>query len=88
VLYEDWRTRPCVLVLEARKWFCLGFRCQFRQRFPAIQPWQRSSEAFQGPIFQLHLDGINRSRLSARRRLAPATVERYFERCLLRQLKE
>ena len=88
VRHEDWGRRPCVLVLEARKWFCLSCRRQFRQRFPGIQPWQRSSEAFQRLIFELHLDGINRSRLGARRRLAPATVERYFEEGLLRQFKE
>jgi transposase len=88
VRHEDWGLRRCVLVLEARKWFCLGCRRQFRQRFPGIQPWQRSSEAFQALIFQLHLDGINRSRLGARRRLAPATVERYFERGLRRQFQE
>jgi transposase len=88
VRHEDWGRRPCVLVLEARKWFCLGCRRQFRQRFPGIQPWQRSSEAFQRLIYELHLDGINRSRLGARRQLAPATVERYFERGLVRQFKE
>ena len=88
VRHEDMGRRPCVLVLEARKWFCLGCGRQFRQRFPGIQPWQRSSEAFQRLIFELHLDGINRSRLGARRHLAPATVERYFERGLARQFKE
>jgi transposase len=88
VRHEDWGRRPCVLVLEARKWLCLGCRRQFRQRFPGIQPWQRSSDAFQRLIYELHLDGINRSRLGARRHLAPATVERYFERGLARQCKE
>ncbi len=88
VRHEDWGRRPCVLVIEARKWFCLGCGRQFRQRFPGIQPWQRSSEAFQRLIFELHLDGINRSRLGRRRQIAPATVERYFERGLARQFKE
>lgn len=88
VRHEDLGRRPCVLVLEARKWLCLSCRRQFRQRFPGIQPWQRSSEAFQRLIYELHLDGINRSRLGQRRRLAPATVERYFECGLARQFKE
>jgi transposase len=88
VRHEDLGRRPCVLVLEARKWLCLSCRRQFRQRFPGIQPWQRSSEAFQKLIFGLHLDGINRSRLGRREGIAPATVERHFERGLARQFKE
>ena len=88
VRHEDLGRRPCVLVLEARKWRCLGCRRQFRQRFPGIQPWQRSSDAFQKLIFGLHLDGINRSRLGRREGIAPATVERHFKRGLRRQFKE
>lgn len=88
VRHEDLGRRPCVLVLEARKWFCLSCQRQFRQRFPGILPWQRSSVAFQKQIFGLHLDGINRSRLGQREGIAPATVERYFERGLARQFNE
>jgi transposase len=88
VRHEDLGARPCVLVLEARKWFCLSCQRQFRQRFPGILPWQRSSEAFQKLIFGLHRDGINRSRLGRREGIAPATVERHFERGLARQFKE
>lgn len=88
VRHEDLGLRPCVLVLEARKWFCRSCRRQFRQRFPGILPWQRASEAFQKLVFGLHLDGINRSRLGRREGIAPATVERYFERGLARQFKE
>jgi transposase len=84
VRHEDLGRRPCVLVLEARKWLCRGCGRQFRQRFPGIQPWQRSSEAFQKLIFGLHLDGINRSRLGRCEGIAPATVERHFERGLRR----
>jgi transposase len=38
VRHEDLVRRPCLLVLEARKWFCLSCRRPFRQRFPGIQP--------------------------------------------------
>jgi hypothetical protein len=48
----------CVLVLDARKWFCRDCGCQLRQGFPGIQAWQRSSEAFQRLIFELHRDAI------------------------------
>ena len=85
VRHDDFGLRPCYLVLEAHKWFCRDCRRQFRQRFPGILPWQRSSESFQQAIFRWHLDGVNRSRLGRREGIAPATVERYFERGLARQ---
>jgi transposase len=85
VRHDDIGLRHCYLVLEARKWKCRGCLRQFRQRFPGILPWQRSSESFQQAIFHWHLDGVNRSRLGRREGIAPATVERYFERGLERQ---
>jgi len=71
-----------VPALEARKWQCLDCSRHFRQRFVGIQPWQRSTQLFQEFIYTQHLDGINRSRLGRREGIAPATVERYFERHL------
>jgi len=85
VRHEDWGLRHCEIELEARKWQCLECGRHFRQRFPGILAWQRSSEAFQRLIFRQHLDGINRSRLGRREGIAPATVERYFQRGLARQ---
>jgi transposase len=86
--HEDWGMRHCILVLEARKWFCLDCGRHFRQRFPGVLPWQRSSEPFQRLIFSLHLDGINRSQLARREGIGAATVERYFQRGLQRQFGE
>jgi transposase len=88
VRHENWGLRHCRLVLEGRKWRCLGCGRYFRQRFPGILPWQRSSEAFQRLIFGLHLDGINRSCLGRRERIGAATVERYFQRGLQRQFTQ
>ena len=88
VRHEDWGMRHCVLHLEACKWQCLECGRYFRERFPGIQPCQRSSEAFQRMIFRLHLDGINRSRLGRREGIGAATVERYFQRGLQRQFGE
>lgn len=88
VRHENWGLRHCVLDLEACKWQCQECGRHFRQRFPGIQPCQRSSEAFQRMIFRQHLDGINRSRLGRREGIGAATVERYFQRGLQRQFSE
>ena len=88
VRHENWGLRHCVLELEAAKFQCQDCGRYFRQRFPGIQPCQRSSEAFQKMIFRQHLDGINRSRLGRREGIGAATVERYFQRGLKRQFGE
>jgi transposase len=88
VRHENWGLRHCVLHLQASKWQCQGCGRYFRERFPGIQPCQRSSEAFQKMIFRQHLDGINRSRLGRREGIGAATVERYFQRGLERQFGE
>jgi transposase len=85
VRHENVGTRRCVLDLEGCKFHCLGCGRYFRQRFPGILRWQRSSEAFQKMLFRDHLDGINRSRLGRRESLGAATVERHFRRALKRQ---
>ena len=68
----------CVLLLHGRKWRCQDCGRYFRQRFPGVLEYQRSSEAYQKKIFTLHLDGINRTRLGNREGIGAATVERYF----------
>ena len=76
VRHENWGLRHCVLEIEAAKFQCQDCGRYFRERFPGIQPYQRSSEAFQKMIFSEHLDGINRSRLGRREGIGAATVER------------
>ena len=88
VRHEDWGERRGVLLLEAHKWRCLSCGRYFCQRFPGIRAWQRSSEAFQRAVCQLHRDGINRSCLGRREGIAPATVERYFQQQLERESRE
>lgn len=88
VRHENWGMRHCHLHLEGCKWKCLECERCFRERFPGILPWQRSSEAFQSMIFRDHLDGINRSRLGRREGIGAATVERYFQHGLQRQFGE
>jgi len=88
VRHENLGMRPCVLELEAHKWQCRDCRRHFRQRFPGIQPCQRSSEAYQKMVYRHHLDGTNRSRLGKREGIGAATVERYFRRGLERQFHQ
>jgi len=65
VRHENWGLRHCILELEASKFQCHDCGRYFRERFPGIQPCQRSSEAFQAMIFRQHLDGrlIGRARV-------------------------
>jgi len=88
VRHENLCGRYCVLLLEGRKWRCLGCGRYFRQRFTGIQQYQRSSEAYQKAVYSQHLDGINRTRLGKREGIGAATVERYFQRQLSRKLRE
>lgn len=76
--HESWGTRPCVLELETKKWRCLDCNRTFWQRFPGIRPRARSTEPFRRSVCQKHFDGINRSRLGERERIASATIERWY----------
>jgi transposase len=75
--HESWGARHCVLELETRKWLCLACRRSFWQRFPGILPRFRASEPFRRSVCQKHFDGISRSRLAKREKIASATVERW-----------
>lgn len=88
VRHEDWGCRAIFLEIEVRKWLCKGCGRQDRDRLPGILPSQRASEAFRQAIYELHLDGINRSRLGRRKGIGAATVERYFQHGLQRQCAE
>ena len=76
--HESWGTRACVLELETRKWVCKDCGRTFWQRFPGILPRLRASEPFRRSVCQKHYDGISRSRLAQRERIASATIERWF----------
>ena len=76
--HETWGVRHCHLHLEAYKFHCLSCDRYFNQRFPAIQPRRRSTEAFRRQVFQLHYDGVNQKRLAKRQRIGTATIERWF----------
>lgn len=77
--HESWGTRHCVLELETRKWSCGSCDRSFWQRFPGILPRRRATEPFRRSVCQKHFDGISRSRLAVRERIASVTVERWFQ---------
>lgn len=86
--HESWGVRRCVIELETRKWRCLACGRCFWQRFPGILPRMRASEPFRRAVCQKHFDGISRSRLAKRERIASATVERWFGAWLRQQAGE
>lgn len=79
VQHESLGTRRSCLVLRARKFHCLGCRRYFNERFPGINKYARSSEAFRREVFQKHHDGITQARLARRSRLSASTIERYYQ---------
>lgn len=81
-------TRPCYLVLEARKYQCLDCGRYFHQRFPGILPYRRSTEGYRREVFELHRDGICQTRLAQRGGIGTATVERWFHDYLGRKAAE
>lgn len=76
--HESWGERRTVLEVETRKWRCVECERTFWQRFPGILPRLRASERFRRAVCQKHFDGISRSRLGQRERIASATIERWF----------
>lgn len=86
--HESWGLRHCILELESCKYRCQDCGRTFWQRFPGILPRMRATEPFRRSVFLAHYDGINRSRLAERQRIGSATVERWFQDFLRRQLAE
>jgi transposase len=86
--HESWGLRHCILALESRKFRCRDCGRTFWQRFPGVLPRKRATEPFRRSVFVAHYDGVNRSRLSRRQRIGGATVERWFQDYLRRELAE
>ncbi len=84
--HEFWGTRAVVLELDSRKFLCPVCGHYFWQRFPGVLPRCRATEPFRRYVFQQHWDGISRSRLGRRLKLSGATVERWCQDVLDREL--
>ena len=86
--HESWGVRHCVIELLTFKWRCLACGRYFWQRFPGILVCKRSTEPFRRSVFLKHWDGISRSRLGRREGIGSATVERWSQDFLRRQVAE
>jgi len=86
--HESWGLRQCVLEVESCKFRCYDCGRSFWQRFPGILPRKRATEPFRRSVFVRHYDGINRSRLARREQIGGATVERWFQDFLRREVAE
>jgi transposase len=86
VRHENIGTRKCILHIESHKYLCKQCHRYFSQRFPGIQPWRRSTEAFRRQIFRDHHHGICQKTLAEREHIGTATVERWYHDFL--KLKE
>jgi transposase len=86
--HESWGLRHCLLLLESYKFRCKDCGRMFWQRFPGILPRKRSTEPFRRSVFVEHYDGVNRSRLGRREAIGSATVERWFQDYLRREIAE
>ncbi len=80
--------RPCYLLLEGRKFRCLGCGRYFRQRFPGILRYRRSTEPFRRQVFTHHHEGISQKTLARRERMGSASVERWYQDLLDRKIRE
>jgi transposase len=88
VRHVSWASERVWLVAEGHRWRCRDCGKQFRERFPGLLKAQRATEAFRFKVFRDHWDGINRSRVGKREKIASATVERYAKHFLRRLAAE
>jgi transposase len=86
VRHESWGLRRTWVLLETKKWRCLECGRYFWQRMPGILARKRATEPFRRSVFQNHWDGISRSRLGRREGIGSATVERWFQDMLRREV--
>lgn len=86
--HESWGLRQCILEVESCKFRCQDCGRSFWQRFPGILPRKRATEPFRRSVFVRHYDGINRSRLARREQIGGATIERWFQDFLRREVAE
>jgi transposase len=86
--HETIGLRRTILYLEARKFHCNYCKKYFNQRFPGIQKYRRSTEAFREEVFERHRNGHTLSYLSRSLYIGTATVERWSHDYLKRKISE
>jgi transposase len=79
IRHESVGLRQVTLKLSVGKYYCRSCGKYFRQRFPGILPYKRSTEALRNEVFTLHTKGLSQADLSQQYRISASTVERWFQ---------
>lgn len=79
---------PVELVVECRRFQCLGCRRSFVQPLPGIRPGVRSSEPLRQHIYLRHEEGTCVSRLARLTGMGCATIERIYHQFTARRARE
>lgn len=82
VRHESWGLRRVTLRLHVRKLHCLPCGRYFRERFPGLRPYKRSTESYRRQIVRAHREGIPQKTLSDQEGLGHATIERWSHELL------
>jgi transposase len=88
VVHLPWMGVPTELLIECRRFVCLGCQKSFVQPLPGIMPGRRTTEPWRAAIYQRHDDGICATVLARRERSSPATVGRIYAQFTERRAKE
>ncbi len=88
IRHENWGLRRVYLLLDVRKLRCLTCNHYFRERFPGLLPWKRSTEPFRRQIVWAHQEGISQKTLSGEEDLGHATIERWSHELLEVKIRE
>lgn len=67
------------LWIHGFKFKCKNCLRYFNQRFDGILPYKRASEPFRREVVKLHHDGICAKVLALRKKLSPATIEKWYQ---------
>jgi transposase len=88
VRHLDCFEHPSEVVIDCRRYRCVGCGRSFVQPLPGIRPGRRSTERWRQVIYERHQDGIAASALGQREGVGPATVSRIYAQFTERKAKE
>jgi transposase len=88
IRHENHGSRRCYLLIEGKKYRCKGCGHYFRQQYPGVGKWRRSTEPFRRHIVWQHQHGISQKVISRQERLGSATVERWSHELMDTKLRE
>jgi transposase len=79
---------PSELVINCRRYKCLGCSRSFVQPLPGIMPGRHSTEPWREDVYERHGDGVCASVLAQRQKVSPGTVGRIYAQFTERKAKE